>query len=182
VAAGYQAAVTIAAWCALRFGELAELRRKDIDTDAGVIRVRRGVVHIDREPVIGTPKTTAGVRDVAVPPHVLPAVEKHLADHVDDDAEALLFTGGAGQHLPEETLRHHWHRARALAGRPDLTWHALRHTGATLAAASGATVSELMARLGHTTAGAAMVYQHAAAERDKAVAARMSELAAGSQA
>ena len=44
-----------------------------------------------------------------------------------------------------------FHAARDAAGRPDLRFHDLRHTGATLAAAAGATVAELMARIGHTT-------------------------------
>jgi hypothetical protein len=48
-----------------------------------------------------------------------------------------------------------------------------------LAAATGATLAELMARLGHSTAGAALRYQHAAEDRDKAIAAALSELAAG---
>jgi hypothetical protein len=46
----------------------------------------------------------------------------------------------------------------------------LWHTGAVLAAATGATLAELMARLGHTTAGAALRYQHAAQDRDRAIA------------
>jgi len=66
--------------------------------------------------------------------------------------------------------------ARAAAGRPDLHFHDLRHTGAVLAAQTGATLAELMARLGHSTPGAAMRYQHAAAGRDKAIAEALSRL------
>ena len=43
-----QLMVLLAAWCAMRFGELAELRRKDID-NKNVIRVRRGVVRAGGE-------------------------------------------------------------------------------------------------------------------------------------
>jgi len=49
-----------------------------------------------------------------------------------------------------------------------------------LAAATGATLAELMARLGHSTVSAAMRYQHAAADRDKAIAEALSGLAAAS--
>jgi integrase len=70
-----------------------------------------------------------------------------------------------------------YYPAREAAGRPDLRFHDLRHTGAVLAAATGATLAELMARLGHSTAGAALRYQHEAAERDKVIAAALSELA-----
>jgi len=44
--------------------------------------------------------------------------------------------------------------------------HELRHTGATLAVATGASTAELMHRLGHSTPAAALVYQHASTERD----------------
>jgi integrase len=70
-----------------------------------------------------------------------------------------------------------YYPARKAAGRPDLRFHDLRHTGAVLAAATGATLAELMARLGHSTAGAALRYQHAAADRDKVIAAALSDLA-----
>ena len=63
------------------------------------------------------------------------------------------------------------------AGRPDLRFHDLRHTGAVLAAQTGATLAELMGRLGHSTSSAAMRYQHAAADRDKAIAEALSRLA-----
>lgn len=52
-------------------------------------------------------------------------------------------------------------RAAADAGRPDLRSHDLRHTGATLAAATGATLPDLMARLGHSSPRAALINQHA---------------------
>jgi integrase len=70
-----------------------------------------------------------------------------------------------------------YYSARVAAGRPDLRFHDLRHTGAVLAATTGATVAELMARLGHSTAGAAMRYQHAAQDRDRIIAQRLSDLA-----
>ena len=57
-------------------------------------------------------------------------------------------------------------------------WHAIDHgTGAVLAASTGATLAELMARLGHSTAGAALRYQHAAKNRDKVIAEALSNLA-----
>jgi integrase len=36
----------LAAWCALRFGELVELRRGDIDLDDNVVKVRRGAARV----------------------------------------------------------------------------------------------------------------------------------------
>ena len=72
-----------------------------------------------------------------------------------------------------------WRPAREAAGRPDLRVHDLRHTGATYAAQNGATLAELMHRLGHSTPQTAMRYQHAVAQREKALAAKLSEMATG---
>jgi integrase len=170
----YGLLVLLAAWCALRFGELTELRRKDIDLKAQVIHVRRGVAWVDCKPVIGPPKSEAGGRDVAIPPHLLPAIKNHLRDHAGIE---LLFPAPTGGHLTTSTLYASWWPARKKAGRPDLRFHDLRHTGAVLAASTGATLAELMARLGHSTPGAALRYQHAAEGRDKQIAKALSDLA-----
>jgi hypothetical protein len=45
-----------------------------------------------------------------------------------------------------------------------------------MAAQAGATTKELMARLGHSTPRAALIYQHAAAERDREIAERIGDL------
>lgn len=171
--------VALSAWCALRFGEVTELRRKDMNVAAGTVRIRRGVVTIAGERIVEGPKTEAGIRLVHIPPHVVPMLTAHLRDHALPGREGLLFYGHIGEQLPHSSLMWHWNRAKAKAGRPDLTPHALRHTGATLAAQSGATIAELMARLGHTTPAMAMRYQHAAAERDAEIARRLSQLADG---
>jgi integrase len=175
----YRLMVLLAAWCAMRFGELAELRRGDVDVKAAVVHIRRGVVRAAEGQVVKGPKSDAGKRDVAIPPHLIPAVKAHLLDHTGATRDALLFPAAHGGHLPSSTLYGMFGPAREAAGRPDLRFHDLRHTGAVLAASTGATLAELMARLGHSTVTAAMRYQHASADRDKVIAAALSELAAG---
>jgi integrase len=167
--------VLLAAWCGLRFGELAELRR--VDVDGGVVHVSRAVVRLPGTLEVGTPKSAAGARTVAMPPHIRPEVETHLDAMEDKRPGALLFPAHRGGHLAASTLNRHWNAARKAAGRPDLRWHDLRHTGATRAAQAGATTADLMARLGHSTIGAAMLYQHAAQDRDAQIAAAMSRMA-----
>jgi integrase len=170
--------VTLAAWAALRFGELAALRRCDVDVEHGKVHVRRGVVRVPGEgPRIGEPKSRAGRRVVSIPPHVLPDVERHLAEHVEPGPDALLFPGELGGLLAPSSLYEHYYPARQAAGRPDLRFHDLRHTGATLAAATGATLANLMARLGHSTPSAALRYQHASSEADDLIAQGLSDLA-----
>lgn len=174
----YKLMALLAAWCAMRFGELAELRRGDLDLRNNRVKIRRGVVRVDGGFVVGTPKTDAGIRDVAIPPHLVPMVKTHLSQHTGPGRDALLFpaAGDENQHMAPATLYKVYYPARKAAGREDLRWHDLRHTGAVLAAQTGATLAELMGRLGHSTPGAAMRYQHAAADRDAEIARRLSEL------
>lgn len=177
VPARYRLMILLAAWCGLRFGELAELRRSDIDVSNAVIRVRRGVVRTAGGRVVKGPKSEAGKRDVAIPPHLLPAVKAHLREHVTATRDALVFPAASGGHMAPASLYRVFYPAREAARRPDLRFHDLRHTGAVNAAVAGATLAELMARLGHSTAGAALRYQHAAADRDKVIAEALSKLA-----
>lgn len=169
-------AVLLAAWCGLRRGEVLALRRRDVGPGGTEVYVRRGVTFIKSKPVFATPKTDAGVRDVTVPPHIVPAVVDHLDRHVGRGKDALLFTGKADGVLDEWTLRRTFKTAAESIDRPSLRFHDLRHQGAVMAARAGATTKELMTRLGHTTPQMSMRYQHAAAGRDAEIAARMSRM------
>jgi integrase len=191
----YQAMVLLAAWCALRFGELTELRRKDIiivepqtvadlppykdnqDEAYGIVRVERAVVRVDDGFLVTTPKSDAGRRDVEIPPHLLGAIKDHLTRFVGPGKDALLFPAAHGDHLAPATLYRQFYKARSAAKRDDLRWHDLRHSGAVLAAATGASLAELMQRLGHSTPAAAMKYQHVARGRDRQIAKLLSKLA-----
>lgn len=172
----YRALVLLGAWCAMRYGELAELRRKDLDLTAGVIRVRRGVAFVGGKAIVGTPKTEAGRRTVTIPPHVLPALRRHLDEFAAPGAEGLIFPAVSGGHVHPTTSNKPFRRACIAAGVPELRFHDLRHSGAVLAAQAGATIADLMARLGHSTPGAAMRYQHTAQGRDAMIAARLSAM------
>ena len=178
----FKALVLIAAWGALRYGELTELRRKDLtitlDDDGEVILIRVNVSRaVTRTTgagfMVGPTKSRAGVRVVALPPHIYGDVIAHLATHVSRFPESLLFPAADGvSYLAQSTFTKHWYPARAVAGRDDLAFHALRHYGGTAFAQTGATLREVQARLGHSSTGAAMRYQHATG-RDDELAARM---------
>ncbi len=101
----------------------------------------------------------------------------HMATYTGPGDAALVFTDEHGRLVPRSVRGVPWRRARASIGRPDLRWHDLRHTEATLAARTGATIRELQARLGHSTCAAAMRYQSASADRDRALAQRLGVLA-----
>ena len=59
----YRLMVQLAVWCSLRFGELAELRRGDVDLKHAIMRVRRGVVRTKTGRIVKAPKSQAGIRE-----------------------------------------------------------------------------------------------------------------------
>ncbi len=88
----------------------------------------------------------------------------------------MLFVGETGVPLRPGVWQREWDRARCAVGRPDIHLHDLRHVAGTLAATTGAGTKEIMRRLGHATPQAALRYQHATDERDKALAAGIDAL------
>lgn len=173
----YQPMVLLAAWCSLRFGELASLRRRRINLLHRTIRVEENAVELSSgRTVFGPPKTEAGRRTVAIPPELVPALEAHLADHVGPDPDALVFTSPEGHPLRRTKFRLRWVAACEAVGISGLHFHDLRGSGATWAAHAGATLAELMNRLGHASPNMAMRYQHATEERDRAISERLGAL------
>jgi len=173
--------VLLAAWCQLRRGELLGLRRQDVDLEGRTI-----TVDVTRTPkmvggmVTKAPKTAAGRRAVSIPGNVLPALRDHLVTHVGPEPDALVAVGEKGGPVTAPVLQTAWNRARREVGRPDLRLHDLRHSGLTWSAATGASVAELMRRAGHASAAAALRYQHATEDRDRALADALAGLATAS--
>ncbi|PJE01321.1 MAG: site-specific integrase [Mycobacterium sp.] len=131
----YQALVLMTAWLAMPLSELSELRRKDVDLDGAVVRVRRAVSFIRGTAVITTPKGRGGLRDVPIPPALLPTLGKHLRKHVPNWSESLLFPSvtDPDRHLSPSVLNQMFARARDTAGQPDLRLTDLRRSGLKLA-------------------------------------------------
>ncbi len=169
----YRAMIWLAGGCGLRFGELAALRRDRIDLLHREVRVAETVTEMaGGERFVGPPKTESSRRTVAIPPTIVPFIEEHLAS-VGAGPGAILFPAPEGGYLQRHNFRQRvWLPALRATGL-SYRFHDLRHVAMTLAAASGATIADLMARAGHSSPRAAMVYQHANRERDRAIAEAM---------
>ncbi len=173
----FRAMVLLAAYCSLRHGELAGLRRGRVDLLHRVIAVEEQAVELaGGQIVFGPPKSAAGVRRVAIPPDLVPVLEDHLTHFVASEPEALVLTSPEGHPLRRTKFRPRWAAACHAAGVSALHLHDLRGSGATWAAHAGATLREIMERLGHSTPTVALRYQHATAERDQAIAQRLGAL------
>lgn len=171
----YAALVLLAAWCGLRWGEVTELRRKDISGGCEIVTVARAVTRRDAVTRIDTPKS-GRVRNVVVPPHIREAVKHHLDVYVDKDGEALLFPNSRGDHLNDRVFSDSFRKALKDIGQSGVRVHDLRHFAGTMAARVG-NLPETMARLGHSTVKASLIYQGLVSGRDAEIAAALSELA-----
>lgn len=183
----YAALIHVAAWSGLRFSELAGLRRRDIllvlsednqvcyrlNVDKQTYKIR-GKLYED-----AAPKTDAGRRAVYLPAHLTDVLTSHMERFTAPNEDAYVFPTAKGTPISNNVVGKCFRKARETAGRPDLRFHDLRHTGATLAAKAGATTKELMQRMGHSSMRAAMIYQHANEEDDLLLAARMDAMAFG---
>jgi integrase len=169
--ARFRMLVLLATFTSLRFGELAALRRMDVDAEAGFLRVHQSQAELSNgQLIVKGPKTAAGRRRVAVPGALLADLRSHLAKFSETGPDGLVFVGEKGGRLRRQNFRAVWVKALSDAAVPAVHFHDLRHTGNTLAAAQGATLRELMERMGHASSRAAMIYQHISKDRDRHIA------------
>jgi len=110
--------VLLAAWCSLRFGELASLRRARVGLLHRTIRVEEYAVEPSSgRTVFGPPKTEAGRSTVSIPAVLVPALERHLAEHTgSSDPDAPVFTSSEGHPLRRTKFRPRWITACPAAG------------------------------------------------------------------
>jgi integrase len=174
----YRVMILTAGLAGLRQGELLALRREDVDLRAGVIHVRRKRQQLDSGEIIeNEPKSDAGKRTVALPEPLVNELRAHMATFVKRGRDCYVFTSVEGDPIERNNFRKRvWLPAVRSTRLRGLRFHDLRHTAGTLAARTGATTKELMARLGHSSANAALIYQHASAERDRSIAEGLSDM------
>jgi integrase len=133
----------------LRWGELAALRRCDIDLDARTVNVARQLTDISGHLAFGPPKSDAGKRIIVVPALIIPDLRWHLSCFAQPGYDGLVFTSPTGIPLRHGHFRSRvWAKALGQAGFPPLHFHDLRHARNMLTAATGATLRELMDRMG----------------------------------
>jgi integrase len=169
----------VATFGSLRWGEVTGLRRRDVIVEAGALRIssalsRRYSGKAERGPV----KSRAGDRVVALPKPIMDALVTRLDEKVKVEECALIFTGDKGGPISRNNFnkRVDWAEHVKVIGVPGLHFHDLRHTGNTLAAESGASLRDLMTRMGHDSMRAALIYQHRTQGADRRIADAMEDL------
>lgn len=173
----WRAFILLKTFASLRWGEITALTRSDLDLVNGTVRVRRQFVTVPGGLAVGPPKSRAGVRMVSFPASLTSVLESHLDRFSGSDGDALVFSNEHGQALRRGNFNSavRWAAIREELGVPGLHLHDLRHTGNTLAAQSGASLRDLMTRMGHDSPAAALIYQHSSRASDAAIAAALDE-------
>src|SRR5664279_2659665 len=139
----------------------------------GAVSVRQAFTEVRGQGMmLGPPKSRAGLRTVGLPNGILTELRDHLAQFVSPEPTALVFTGPKGAPIRRSNFNPlvGWLEAVEAIGELGLHFHDLRHTGNTLAAATGVSTRDLMARMGHDSMNAAIIYQHATREADHVIA------------
>lgn len=180
----YRALILLAGLGGLRTGESLGLHRGDVDPLRRTVWIRQQAQEITGlGRVEGRPKSDAGKRAVVLPAAAMEALEDHLAAFTGADPASVVFIAPGGLPARRAAVSEAWQEVKQLIGAdPDLRLHDLRHHAARMMARMpGVTTKELMARIGHASPRAALIYQHATEERDEAIADYMDQQVAASR-
>ncbi len=150
----------------------------DVDPDAGTVHVRGAFVERSTgELTRGLPKSRAACAWSPCSPGRRPA-RATLRRPSGFGRHALVFTGDKGAPLRRSNFNRaaKWPEPLAAIGAPGLHFHDLRHSGNLLAAASGASLRDLMNRMGNDSMRAALIYQHSTHEAERRIADAMERM------
>jgi integrase len=155
----FQALVLVAGYTGLRAGELTGLRVTDLDLLRKRLTVRQALTNVNGHITFGPPKTAASRRTVALPQGICDLLAAHLAQVPSSE---LVFTSTQGHPIRWTNFkRRYWKPALVAAGLPDVRFHDLRHSHASILIERGTHPKVISSRLGHSRIGVTMdTYGH----------------------
>lgn len=178
----------IALLLGLREGEILGLRWIDVDFTAHTLRVEQTVQRIGTALVVAAPKTTGSRRRLPLPGLVEQALQRHAERMVEAQKDGgyrwnphgLVFPSEAGTPIEPRNLVRHFKQLLRDAELPDIRFHDLRHSCATMLIAQGVHPRIVMEILGHSQISVTMnTYGHVLPEVERAAAEAMDRLFCG---
>jgi integrase len=174
--------VILALFCGLRRSEVLGLQWHDIDLDAKVLHVRRSLEQVGTTITVKGPKSRAGTRDISMPDIVCSALSEHRRSQLElrvrlglgRPADDRFVFGhpltGAAPSPP--SLSAQWIATAESIGMPEITFHSLRHSHASMLISAGLDVVQISRRLGHSSPTITLsTYAHMFRKTDNAAAA-----------
>ena len=162
----------------LRRGELLGLKWEDIDLEHGDLRVRRQIARINGRVVEAPLKTKNAYRTLPLAEDTI-SILKEQKKKVG--SSPWVFPSATGGPISPDSVLHMLHRVLKRAGLPEVRFHDLRHTFATLALQNGVDIKTVSGMLGHFSAGFTLdTYAHVTTSAQKAAANTMGKLLSGS--
>ena len=172
--------VSLALATGMRRGELLGLQRGDVDLDGATLRVERSVEETKAGLRLKSPKTKRGRRSISLSEDAIGVLRAHLVDQLQlrmqlgmgkPGTDALVFCTIEGGLLSPDNLSRDWGRARRSKKLPAVSFHALRHTHASVLIRAGVDILTISRRIGHSKASVTLdVYGHLIEGADAAAA------------
>jgi integrase len=158
----------LSAMTGMRRGEVAAVRWKWVDLDAGTLTVVESVEQTNNAVAIKTPKNNRA-RVIALGPTIVAVLRAHRAEQAQEllklgvrqSGDTLICAHPDGSLMHPRWISKKWAKAIKESGLPRRGFHHLRHAHATQLLANGVHVKVASERLGHSTTGITMdLYQH----------------------
>jgi integrase len=163
---------TVAVTCGLRQGELLGLKWEDVDLEANTLQVRRSLSN-------GTstsPKTAKSRRSITLPQRPVIALRNHRERQLGEATPGLVFTSETGGPLDRYHVRRRFKALLKHAGLPEIRFHDLRHTCATVLLSMNVNPKIVSEMLGHATIAITLdTYSHVLPNMGDAAAGAMDD-------
>jgi len=166
----------------MRQGEILGLRWQDVDLERGTIQVRHALHRADRTWTLAEPKSATSKRTITMPESVTALLKTHRKRQLEDrlfagerwNEHGFVFTGLVGQPLEGTVLNRDVKKLLRIAKLPEVHFHALRHSCATLLMAQGVPARVVMEILGHSDVRLTLnTYSHVGAALQEAAASKV---------
>ena len=177
--------IIVTLFAGLRLGEVLGLTWRDVDYKKSCIHVRQQLMRIDGTYTLAPLKNDTD-RSVKVAPFVMDILKRQHKKQLEEKLAVgslwkgnplnLVFTSELGEHLCSKTLQRHHAEAAQAIGMPNLRFHDLRHSYATLSLQNGDSIKTVQAHLGHATAAFTLgTYAHFTQDAEESSAIRMQQ-------
>jgi len=166
----------------MRRGEILGLQWDDVDLDAAkpFLKIERSLEETNAGLRLKPPKTARGRRGITLPTDAVAMLRAHKVAQMQlrfalgmgkPEADALVFSDIEGKPLNPHAIGRAWRRVCDAKKLPRVSFHALRHTHASLLIAKNVDILSISRRLGHAKASMTLdVYGHLIRGGDEAAA------------